>query len=298
MNRGVVAWVVVAAWILVLGWNARREHFRPEAERLALGAAMLPPGAAYYALEAGDRGAGMASVEIDTLPGRAGFHIREQYTVRLPGLGDAGETEIRTDTWLGPGVTLDSLRRRTVRGDDTLHAHARIVGDSLRWEGREGAAIRPLPAAGAVQTEASWPLRYVAAGGAEVGDVRRLTLLDPATGDLREVDLRTLETGTRVFADSADTDPETDEWIVAGRDTVRAWRVERTDAASGAASGAAPGRPRPPGVARREAWVDEDGRVIEAELAGGLHMRRTAFELAFFANEREESPDQPSAEDP
>jgi hypothetical protein len=298
MSRGVLAWVVVASWILALGWNARREHFRPEAERLALGAAMLPPGAAYYALDAGGRGAGMVSVEIDTLPGRAGFYIREQYTVRLPGLGEAGETEIRTDTWLGPGVTLDSLRRRTVRGADTLHANARIVGDSLRWEGREGAAIRPLPAVGAVQTEASWPLRYVAAGGADVGDVRRLTLLDPATGDLREVDLRTLETGSRVFADSADTDPDTDEWIVAGRDTVRAWRVERADALSG--SDAAPGR-----AVRREAWVDEDGRVIEAELAGGLHMRRTAFELAFFADrdgstepsEPPEAPDQPPSED-
>lgn len=284
MSRGAVAWLVVAAWVLALGWNARREHFRPEAERLALGAAMLPPGAAYYALDAGGRGAGMVSVEIDTLPGRAGFYIREQATVRLPGLGEAGETEIRTDTWLGPGVTLDSLHRRTVRGDDTLHTRANIEGDSLRWEGGEGAAIRPVQEAGAVQTAASWPLRYVAAGGAEAGDIRRLTLLDPATGDLREVDLRTLETGTRVFADSADTDPDTDEWIVAGRDTVQAWRVERIDAVSGA--GGAPG----PGAVRREAWVDEDGRVIEAELAGGLRMRRTAFELAFFAN-------QPPAED-
>lgn len=294
MSRGAVAWLVVAAWILALGWNARREHFRPEAERLALGAAMLPPGAAYYALDAGGRGAGMVSVEIDTLPGRAGFYIREQHTVRLPGLGEAGETEILTDTWLGPGVTLDSLRRRTVRGRDTLYARARIVGDSLRWEGGEGAAIRPVPAAGAVQTAASWPLRYVAAGGAEAGDVRRLTLLDPATGDLREVDLRTLETGTRVFADSADTDPDTDEWIVAGRDTVQAWRVERIDAESG--TEAAPAL----GAVRREAWVDEDGRVIEAELAGGLRMRRTAFELAFFADEQGESAeptDQPPSED-
>ncbi|HSM08629.1 MAG TPA: hypothetical protein VLA33_06395 [Gemmatimonadota bacterium] len=292
MSRGGVAWLVVAAWILALGWNARREHFRPEAERLALGAAMLPPGAAYYALDVGARGAGMVSVEIDTLPGRAGFTILEQHTVRLPGLGEAGETEIRTETWLGPRVTLDSLRRRTVRGGDTLHTRARIVGDSLHWEGGEGTAIRPLPAAGAVQTAVSWPLRYVAAGGAEAGDVRRLTLLDPATGDLREVDLRTLETGTRVFADSADTDPDTDEWIVAGRDTVQAWRVERIDAASG--TEAAPRL----GAVRREAWIDEDGRVIEAELAGGLRMRRTAFELAFFADERGERGEAPESAEP
>ncbi|MFW6078857.1 MAG: hypothetical protein ACODAE_04505 [Gemmatimonadota bacterium] len=287
MSRGAVAWVVVVAWILALGWNARREYFRPEAERLALGAAMLPPGAAYYALDADGRGAGMVSVEIDTLPGRAGFRIREQHTVRLPGLGEAGETEVLTETWLGPGVTLDSLRRRTVRGDDTLLTRARIANDSLHWEGGDGIARRSLAAAAAVQTPASWPLRYVAAGGAEAGDVRRLTLFDPATGDLSEVDLRTLETGTRVFADSADTDPETDEWIVAGRDTVRAWRVERADA--GTDADASSGRAAPSGIARREAWVDEDGRVIEAELAGGLRMRRTAFELAFFVDESGET---------
>ena len=280
MTRGAMAWLVVAAWALVLGWNARREYFRPEAERLALGAALLPPGAAYYALETDGGAAGMASVEIDTLPGRAGFTIREQYTVRLPGLGPAGETELRTDTWLGPGVTLDSLWRRTVQGGDTILVRARIEGDGLRWEGRSDTTTRPLPAAGAVQTEASWPLRYVAAGGAEPGDVRRLTLLDPATGDLREIELRTLATDTRVFADSADTDPETGEWIVAGRDTVRAWRVERS------------------GATRREAWVDEDGRVIEAELGSGLRMRRTAFELAFFRDSTDQAPVPRAAEDP
>jgi len=272
VSRGLVAWLVIVAWVLVMGWNTRRELFRPEAERLALGAAMLPPGAAYYTLEAGDRPAGMVSLEIDTLPGRSGFRLLEQVTVRLPGLGSVGETETRTETWLGPGVTLDSLVRRSVRGTDTSMVRVRWHGDSLRWEGPSDTTVRRLARADALQTPMSWPLRFVAAGGGDAGETRRLTLLDPVSGDLREIDLRTLEVGARVFADSADTDPATGEWIVAGRDTVRAWRVTRSS-------------PDDAGEAD-EMWIDEDGRYVEADLTGGLHMRRTAFELAFFRERR------------
>ncbi len=278
MTRAALGWVVMAIWVLVLGWNARREFFRPEAERLALGAATLPPGAAYYTVDAGDRPAGMVNLRIDTLPARRGFRVTEQREIRLPGLGRAGEVEIDTDTWLGPGVTLDSLVRRTVRAGDTVRVRATVRDGTLRWEGPSDTLVRTVPAEAVVQTELSWPLRYAAAGGGEVGAVRRITLLDPTAGALRELNLRTLEVGQRVYADSADTDPATGEWIVAGRDTVRAWRVElsapaeRSDAGEESKIG-------PGGI---EAWVDEDGRYLETEVAGGLDIRRTAFELAFF----------------
>lgn len=274
MTRAGVGGLVVVAWLLVLAWNARREYFRPEAERLALGAATLPPGVAYYRIDAGERPAGMASIEIDTLPGRRGFVLREQYVVRLPGLGAAGETEIRAETWLGPGVTLDSLHRRTIRGGDTVRVRAVVRRDSLRWEGPADTVVRSLSGDAVVQTAASWPLRFVAAGGAGTDDVRRLTLLDPVSGDLRDVELRTLEVAARVFADSADTDSVTGEWIVAGRDSVEAWHLERTDRPAGDAPGSR--------TARFDAWVDEDGRYVEADLAAGLRLHRTAFELAFF----------------
>lgn len=268
----------MAVWVLALGWNARRELFRPEAERLALGAATLPPGAAYYTIDAGARPAGMVTLEIDTLPARRGFHVTERREIRLPGLGPAGETQVDTDTWLGPGVTLDSLVRRTVRAGDTLHVRATVRDGRLRWEGPSDTIVRSLPDDAVVQTETSWPLRYAAAGGGEADDVRRITFLDATAGSVRELNLRTREAGRRVYADSADTDPATGEWVVAGRDTVRAWRVEL----------AAPAPPRgnagdrPSGPRGSVAWVDEDGRYVETELAGGLRMQRTAFELAFF----------------
>ncbi|MGD8496595.1 MAG: hypothetical protein PVF05_10420 [Gemmatimonadales bacterium] len=274
MSRGGVAWLIVAAWLAAMGWNARREWFRPEAERLALGAATLPPGAAYYTLDVGDRPAGMLSLEIDTLPGRRGFRLLEQAAVRLPGLGGAGETETRTETWMGPGITFDSLVRRSIRGDDTAFVRIWRRGDTLRRAGPADTTELRVADAASVQTPISWPLRYVAAGGDAPGEVVRIAVLDPASGGVRDFDLTTREVGTRVFADSADTDAD-GRWIVAGRDTVRAWRIEQSSAGD-----AEPGR------VADDVWVDEDGRYVEAGLAGGLRMRRTAFELAFFRETR------------
>lgn len=273
MNRAVAGTTVVLVWLGVLGWNVRRELFRPATEILALGAATLPPGSAYYTLDAGTRPAGMVIVIIDTLPGRTGFHIAEQFTISLPGLGPAGRSDVRQETWLDAGVGFDSLRRTVAQGGDTLRIRAFLRGDSLRWEGARDTVVHVPTAPAAVQTVFSWPLRYAAAGGADDDEVRRVDLLDPATGALRAFEFSTRSSATTVFPDSADTDPVTGSWVVAGRDTVRAWSIEP---AGGAARDGA--------VAT---WVDEDGRYVETDLPGGLRLRRTAFELAFF---REGSP--------
>ena len=90
-------------------------------------------------------------------------------------------------------------------------------------------------------------------------------LLNPVTALSRETVLRVGESELRTWADSADTDPDTDEWIAMREDTVRAWRIERLE-----------------GALALPIWVDEDGRVLEAEEPGGLRVERTAFELAFF----------------
>lgn len=270
MSRGWLAGFVIAGWLCAMGWNARREFFRPPAERLALGAATLPPGTAYFTIDAGDRPAGMASVQVDTLPARTGFYVLEQYSFRIPGLGTAGRTDIRVETWLGPGVALDSLAHRTARGDDTTIVRFVVDGDSIVRVGAGGRTATPVSEAANVQTDASWPLRFAAAGGSEPGETRRLTVLDPVSGSLSEVHLRTVEQATRVFADSADTHPETGAWLAAGTDTVTAWRIERTRAAAGSTT----------------AWVDEDGRYVEMELPGGYRLSRTAFELAFNREDR------------
>jgi hypothetical protein len=218
---------------------------------------------AYYFVDADSNPAGWASIEVDTLPGRTGFRIREQYDVRLPGLGEAGHVETRGETWLNVRAELDSLTRTLVRGADTNRIRAVVRADSLTWEDSGDSWTRPLVEGVPLQTTASWPLRFAAGGGASEGTLRRVTLLDPVSGGIRDVDFAVMEQDSRTFADSADTDPDTGEWFVAGTDSVSAWRLE-----GGSGSGVT--------------WVDQDGRILEAALSGSLRLRRTAFELAFF----------------
>lgn len=269
--RRAVAWTVLLIWVGAISWNIRRELFRPEAERLALGALTLPPGTGYYFIDRGLQSAGWATIGIDTLPGRSGFLIRELYTVRISGLGEAGHVETRGQTWLNTRAELDSLYRSIVRGSDTVEIRAAIHGDSLVWESSTDSVVRQYPA-DVLQTAASWPLRFVAGGGAPAGETRRVSLLDPVAGTVREIDLRVIEESIRVFADSADTDPDTGEWFIAGSDSVTAWQVELGDGADS------------------PTWVDEDGRILEADIPGAMRLKRTAFELAFFRDQEEAGP--------
>ena len=66
-----------------------------------------------------------------------------------------------------------------------------------------------------------------------------------------------------VVPDSAALDNATGKWHIVHADTVRAWKVLGTD---GRYVGG---------------WMDERGRVVESTQAGGLKVRRTAFEVAF-----------------
>jgi hypothetical protein len=168
-------------------------------------------------------------------------------------------------------VELDSLTWVIVRGSDTVRIRAAVIGDSLDWESSTESLVRRYPAT-SLQTAASWPLRFVAGGGAPPGEARRVSLLNPVAGTVRDIDLKVIAETRRVFADSADTDPDTNEWFVAGTDTVTAWQIESAD-----------GFDSP-------TWVDEDGRILEADIAGGMRLYRTAFELAFFRDQEEAGP--------
>lgn len=268
MRRRWIGALILIAWALVLGYHARREYFRPEAERLALAARTLPPGVAYYAVYRGRSRAGRAQTEIDTLPAAAGFFVRERIFLNLPGLG-SGESETRTESWYGQGLELDSMRQVSILGSDTARVWAVVSGDSLvrirsqRGPRTDSSSVR---SEGALTLASSWPMRLAAGGRARQGDSYSLSVLDPAAGAVRLVDLRVLARGSRAFPDSADTDSLTGEWMAVRQDTVLAWHVSRTVAGT-----------------ELEAWVDEDGRFVETELAGGLRQERTAFELAFFA---------------
>ena len=263
-NRRAVAAALLSIWAVALGAHAWRTLRVPGAQRLAEAARALPTGESWFAIYRGADRAGWARRQLDTLPLGRGFVMSERSLRRLPGLEESGRTETELVAWLDPGAGLDSLMFVSVTGDDTTRLQVRARGDSL-IELLPGGL---LPVAERPQLSGSWPLRFAADRQAqEEGRELSLLLLDPATVSVRETRLLVRESASRVWADSADSDPVTGLWIVTGEDTVPAWRLDRVE-----------------GSVLMSVWVDVDGRVVESEEPGGLRYLRTAFELAFFGN--------------
>ncbi len=263
--RARIAVAILVAWGAVLSLHAWRTLRVPAAERLASAAATLPPGDSWYAVFRGGERAGWTRRQLDTLSGGRGFILRERSVVQLAGLGQAGRTETDLVAWLDAGVRLDSLQFRSLAGADSSILAARAEGDSvlvLQPGGRIRVADRP-------QLAGSWPLRFAADERArQSGRLLRVVLFDPGTASVRDLALQVGESAMRVWADSADTDPESGAWIAVREDTVEAWNIERLE-----------------GTVALPLWVDEDGRVVESREPGGLRLQRAAFELAFFGPE-------------
>ncbi len=264
-NRRGLAVLILAAWAVALGWQARRVFFPSGVARLAAGIRTLPPGVAYYAVYRGSLRAGWGQTEIDTLPGGAGFRVRDRVILEIPGLGDAGTVERSTDEYLGGELDLDSLVRLDVSGADTSRLRAVVEGDSVIRVGEVGRPHEVVRLPGPVTTDVGWRLRLAAAGSAEAGGLYGLDVFDPVLGTHRPLRIEILESSALSFPDSADTDSLSGAWIPVRRDTVRAWKVRQRV-----------------GGAALEAWVDEDGRLVDGDIVGGLRVERTAFELAFF----------------
>lgn len=257
---------ILLLWAGTLAWHVKRQYFRPLEEVVALGARTLPPGAAYYAVQRDGRQVGWARSHLDTLPAGGGFLLEDRLEVFLP-LGPERVTVLASEVELGPTL---ALRRFAVESRGALgrfSASGRASGDTLllvRVE-REGRAdsLR-LSLDGPVLPSYALAMRLVAGGGLRPGDRVRLPVFDLASLSTRQALVRVLEGGLRSFPDSATVD-EAGRWVPARRDTVRAWLVEREAAGL-----------------RLRTWIDEDGRLVEAEMAGGLRLDRTAFELAYY----------------
>jgi len=266
MSRSGLAVLLLAAWTATLGWQVKRVFFPAEAERLALGVRTLPPGVAYYAVFRGDERAGWAQIEIDTLPSASGFRVVDRVLLDLPYLGVPGRSERSSEEYLDSSLNLDSLTRFSVVGEDTSRLRVVSEGDSvLRVFDETGRTADRVPITEAVTTPSGWRLRLAAGGRAEAGDEYRVTVFDPLTQSARSESIEIMETAALAFPDSADTDSISGAWVAVREDTVRAWRVRNG-----------------PIDVPMETWVDEDGRLVDGQIFGGLRVVRTAFELAFF----------------
>lgn len=264
LDRRALAILVLSAWGIALGWQARRVFFPSSGERLAMGVRTIPPGVAYYEVYRGDRRAGWGQTEIDTLPAVSGFFVRERLIVELPGVGPDG-MESTSEEYLDAELHLDSMRRVSIVGTDTSLVRLRVSGDSLVDVEDQGRGAESISISRAVTTHAGWRLRLAAGGGGAPGDRFSLDVFDATTAVGRTLDLEVLEAAYLAYPDSADTDSISGAWIPVRQDTVRAWHVDLEL-----------------GDATLSGWIDEDGRLVNGQVPGGYRVRRTAFELAFF----------------
>lgn len=265
-KRGWLAVAILTVWATTLGFHVKRLYFRPYSDLLAAAARTIPPGTAYYAVFRGDRQIGWAQTDVDTLPSATGFLLRDRLIIREPLVPGLDPMRLESESTLGPTFTLERFSldaqgipgirhvQGEVHGDSTLEVTMRGVGET-RTE--RIALDEPVVVA------AAWPLRFAARREVETGDRYRLEVFDPLGGGRRAVEITVLGDAVRTFPDSVTA--RDGRWIAARLDTVRAWQVEHDVS----------------GLILR-AWVDEDGRLLEAALPGGIRLERTAFEFAYF----------------
>ncbi len=264
MGRGTSAVMILTIWMVAVGWQVRREYFKPELTRLAEGALSLAPGVNFYTLEMNGRAIGLATSKLDTVSN--GFVLEDLMSIELPALGQTGSATARTQVSLDPmlrmtefNFSLDSgvgrfLASGTVQGDSVMDVTLDAGGGPDEFQFRLEEA--PIFAA-------ALPIRVAAGEGLNVGSEIRVPVFDPSTLSTRTVEVRVLEHDTLSFPDSASWDPETGRWTAAHYDSVPAWRVAEAY-----------------GGVEVESWIDGDGRVLEASSALGFTMIRTEYELA------------------
>lgn len=257
---------ILLVWAGTLGWHVKRLYFRPVSELLAEAARTIPPGTAYYSVSREGHRIGWAQTDIDTLPGATGFLVSDRLVLGEGLLPGQDPLDVRVEATLGSTFALRAFDLSAVGIPGIRHVRGEVHGDTLiELEVRGDAPSRrqAIPLEGPVFVAAAWPLRFAAEREVEPGERYELGVFDPLAGGRRRMSIEVVDRATRTFPDSVTA--EQGRWVTAREDTVRAWRVEHDLS----------------GITLT-AWVDEDGRLLEADAPGGLHLERTAFELAYF----------------
>ena len=267
--RRSLAGAILLFWLVMLGWQFRREYFQPELARMAEAALSLAPGVDFYTLWMGDRAVGLATSRLDTVP--EGFILDDLLSLELPALGQTGTAVVRTRVSLTPSLvltdfsfSLDSEVGRYqatgfMEGDTLLHVELVTGGSSQTMTHR----LSQPPIFAAVL-----PIRVAFGEGLEVGKRLRFPVFDPSSLSTRTVEVRIVEHDTLLVPDSVALDPVTGRWTTAHLDSIPSWRIAEIY-----------------GGVQVESWVDEDGRIIRASSPLGFSMEKTEYELARQAQE-------------
>lgn len=252
------AWLaagILAAWAAGLAVFLSRELNPSVATRLADVALRVTPITTYYLVERDGRHIGFASIAIDTVPrtlqvteylvtdSSSGARLGEQLVVRL-----------------SRALALREYELTRINGTDTSRIAGRIADSLLVTTGTASPGSAPAP-------DPVFPGTIGATVGAlldppRVGATTSVGVTDPGSGRPGSAALAVRAESLFVVVDSAVAD-SSGRWYAVHRDTVRAWRFVST---AGPAF---------------DAWLDAQGLVVDAMRPDGLHLHRTAFELAF-----------------
>ncbi len=270
-RKHIVGGTILLVWLGMIGWQVRREYFRPELTRLADAAMSLAPGVDFYTLTMGGHSVGLATSRLDTVP--EGFELEDMMHLRLPALGQTGSAVAHTVVKLSPALvmrsftfTLDSdvghfEADGTLGPDTTLHVRIKSEGNTQKLSFR---MAQPPVFASVV------PIRVAVGNGLKVGESVRLPVFDPTSLSARTVEVKVLAHDTLVVPDSAALDSASGRWAPAHYDSIPAWKIAEIF-----------------GGVRVESWVDEDGRILRSSSPLGFSMEKTEYELARQAEDDE-----------
>jgi hypothetical protein len=263
-RRGTIAVAVLALWAVGLGFLARRELFRPRSENLAAAALRVNPGAVFFAVTRAGEQIGFASSTIDTTAKQ--ITATDYLLADLPLGGEEKRAETRSVVTLSRAMRLDSFTVSLETDSIPFEARGHMLGDSvLRLS--VGDTLRPdtsrLKLTGPVLLPTLLPLALMLGEPPKVGAKTTYSVFDPVEQVPKPVVVTIVAESLFVVSDSAKLDTASQRWTIAHDDTVRAWKM-KTDATQ-----------------PFTAWVDEQGRLVQADLPGGLSIERRAYEIAF-----------------
>jgi len=264
MSRRILGIAIVLVWLVVVGWQARREYFQPELAQLTEAALALNPGVNFYTLKMDGRTVGQATSALDTVPD--GFELSDFMALELPALGQTGTAVARTNVRLSPALAMRSFDFSMDSDVGRFQAEGKVEGDSLLQV--------TITSQGSTQEveyrlasppvfSAIVPIRVAMAGRLDVGQTTRLPVFDPSTLSTRDVEVEVLARDTMIIPDSVSLDRRTGRWSPAHYDTIAVWKIAESF-----------------GGVSVESWIDEDGRIVEASSPLGFSMHKTEYELA------------------
>ena len=264
-RRGVAAAVIVAGWAAGMGLLARRELFKGSGQRLAELALRITPETFYYVVEQGGTQIGFASSAIDTTS--TGIVVKDAFAADLSIGGQVHRATAQSEVRLSRGMALQGFTVQFAADSQPMTVVGKALGDTVieytLTTGNGAPEPQRMHVKGPVLLPTLVPLAVALGETPKVGKRFTIPLFDPTEMGTKEITVSIRAESLFVIPDSAALDSASGRWRVVHRDTVRAWQIGSED--SRYLSG----------------WIDERGRLVESHQAGGLVLRRTAFEVAF-----------------